>query len=156
MKWEYDDGGRVAAGFSEKKVGDCVCRSIAIATGLSYKEVHCELNHLAFHHERRGKKKRDISNARDGVYKQTIRRFMSSIGWSWTPTMFIGQGCRVHLKEDELPAGRLVVNLSKHVTAVIDGVIRDTYDPSREGTRCVYGVWSESPLNDFFEQRLKG
>jgi len=24
---------------------------------------------------------------------------------------------------------------------VIDGVIFDTHDPSRRGTRCVYGIW---------------
>jgi hypothetical protein len=24
---------------------------------------------------------------------------------------------------------------------VIDGVIHDTFDPSRGGTRCVYGYW---------------
>ena len=46
----------------------------------------------------------------------------------------LGRGCTVHLRAEELPAGRLVVSLSKHVTAVVNGVIRDTYDPSRGGT----------------------
>jgi hypothetical protein len=55
--------------------------------------------------------------------------------------MNIGRGCRVHLKTDELPAGRLIVPCSKHTTAVIDGVIHDTYDPSRHETRCVYGYF---------------
>ena len=55
--------------------------------------------------------------------------------------MFIGSGCKVHLRNDELPAGRLIVCLSRHYTAVIDGVIHDTHDPSRGGTRCVYGYW---------------
>lgn len=36
-----------------------------------------------------------------------------------------------------------VVRLSKHFTAVIDGVVHDTHDPSRDGTRCVYGIWRE-------------
>jgi hypothetical protein len=66
---------------------------------------------------------------------------METIGWEWTPTMAIGQGCTVHLRADELPAGRLVVSVSKHWVAVIDGVIHDTYDCSRDGTRCVYGYW---------------
>jgi hypothetical protein len=39
------------------------------------------------------------------------------------------------------PPGRLVVRLSKHVAAVVDGVLHDTYDCSRGGTRCVYGYW---------------
>jgi hypothetical protein len=57
--------------------------------------------------------------------------------------MHIGRGCTVHLRAEELPTGRLVVSLSKHVTAVVNGVIRDTYDPSRGGTRCVYGYFTK-------------
>ena len=58
--------------------------------------------------------------------------------------MFIGQGCKVHLRADELPKGRLVVALSKHIVAIIDGVIHDTGDPSRGGTRCVYGYFQNN------------
>jgi hypothetical protein len=42
----------------------------------------------------------------------------------------------------ELPQGALLVKVSKHLTAVIDGVIHDTHDCSRGGTRCVYGYFS--------------
>ena len=38
-------------------------------------------------------------------------------------------------------AGRIIVRLSKHYTCLIDGIIHDTHDPSRNGTRCVYGYW---------------
>ncbi|MGA2164193.1 MAG: hypothetical protein ABSH36_06960, partial [Solirubrobacteraceae bacterium] len=55
--------------------------------------------------------------------------------------MKIGHGCTVHLHAEELPSGRLIVRLSRHMCAVIDGVIHDTHDPSRQGTRCVYGYW---------------
>ena len=55
--------------------------------------------------------------------------------------MFIGQGCKVHLKKDELPSGILIVSCSKHITVVKDGFLHDTYDCSRRGTRCVYGYW---------------
>jgi len=68
-------------------------------------------------------------------------RIQYHIGWHWTPTMRIGQGCRVHVRADELPTGRLIVVVSRHLTAVIDGVIHDTADPSRKGTRCVNGVY---------------
>jgi hypothetical protein len=66
---------------------------------------------------------------------------MKDLGFEWTPTMTIGSGCKVHLKADELPNGRIIANVSKHVVAVIDGVIYDTHDPSRNETRCVYGYW---------------
>ena len=142
MEYVYDDGGRRNAGFKGDRAGDCVTRSIAIATGISYIEVYNALNLLA-KNERIGKRKNKISNSRTGVYKQTINKFMESIGWKWTATMQIGLGCKVHLTADELPSGRIVCSLTKHCVAVIDGVIHDTYDPSREGTRCVYGYWSE-------------
>lgn len=143
--WVKDDGGRHAAGY-RGMTGDCVTRAIAIATGMRYVDVYDSLNNLAQMHERRGKRKRGISSAREGVYKGTIRRFMAGLGWTWTPTMHIGSGCKVHLRAEELPPGRLVVALSKHVCAVIDGVIHDTDDPSRDGTRCVYGYWQKGKL----------
>lgn len=142
MEWKYNDGGRKDAGF-KGDTGDCAVRSIAIATGKPYREVYDKINELAKKHERKGKRKKSISNARTGVYRQTVARYMKSLGWVWTPTMLVGQGCKVHLKASELPNGRLICSLSKHFTAVIDGVIHDTHDPSREETRCVYGYWQE-------------
>jgi len=133
------DGGREEAGF-KGNTGDCVTRAIATATGMSYKEIYDGINEMA-KGERTGKRKKGKSSARTGVYKQTIRKYMKSIGWTWVPTMQIGQGCRVHLRGDELPKGRLVVNVSKHSVAVIDGVIYDSHDCSRRGTRCVYGYY---------------
>jgi hypothetical protein len=61
--------------------------------------------------------------------------------------MKIGQGTTVHLRTEELPTGRLVVRLSGHLCAVIDGVIHDTHDPSRQGTRCVHGYWQPPRLD---------
>jgi hypothetical protein len=81
------------------------------------------------------------SSSRNGVYRACYEKLLTSLGWKFTPTMQIGSGCRVHLREDELPGGRLVVVLSKHLVAVIDGVLYDNHDPSRRGTRCVYGYY---------------
>lgn len=139
MKHIHHDGGRAAAGY-KGATGDCVTRAIAIATGKPYQEVYDSINALATR-ERSGKRKRGRSSARNGVYKPTTRRYMESIGWRWVPTMQIGSGCKVHLRADELPAGRLVVSVSRHVCAVIDGVLHDTHDCARGGTRCVYGYY---------------
>ena len=141
--FRFHDGGRTAAGY-RGKTGDCVVRSIAIATGLPYQQIYDLVNRSSVH-ERTGTRKRGKSNARTGVYKSTIKRVMNSLGWVLTPTMQIGSGCTVHLRPDELPPGRLVVSVSKHLTAVIDGVIHDTHDCSRRGTRCVYGYWQPGP-----------
>jgi hypothetical protein len=139
MKWVWDDGGRAAAGF-RGLAGDCVCRAIAIASGQDYRVVYNAINKYAqggYPLRRRGLR----SSARTGVAKPVYRRYLSDLGWEWVPTMFVGQGCRVHLRTGELPGGRLVVNCSRHLTAVIDGVVHDIFDPSRDGTRCVYGFW---------------
>lgn len=152
MLWEYDDGGRAEAGF-KGKTGDCVCRAVAIIAQRPYKEVYDLINEYA-KHERTGKRKKGISNARTGgVYKYTCRKVCEHYGLKWKPTMHIGQGCTVHLTADELPGGRIICALSHHYTAVIDGVIHDTYDPNARGytvdgygndittDRCVYGYW---------------
>jgi hypothetical protein len=125
----YDDGGRAAAGY-KGDAGDCATRAVAIATGISYVEVYKALAKLAG------------QTVRNGTPPNATKRYLADLGWTWTPTMEIGSGCQVHLRADELPSGRLIVRCSKHWVAVIDSVIHDTHDPSRGGTRCVYGYWS--------------
>lgn len=130
MKFVFDDGGRSLAGY-KGSTGDCGVRAIAIACLLRYQEAYDLVNKFAAT-ERKSKGKSGKSSARTGLHSATMRRLMASLGWTWTPTMLIGQGCKVHLTDGELPMGRLIVNVSKHFTAVIDGVIRDTHDPQRE------------------------
>lgn len=146
MKWTYDDGGR-SAYFKADNVGDCVCRAIAIATEQDYKKVYDDL--AALHKKRYGTK-----TARNGANRDDIRKLMLDYGWEWHPTMRFGKGCEVHMREDELPSGRLVLSLSRHLTAVVDGVCHDTYDPSRDGTRCVYGYWRKNDRKKL-DERIK-
>lgn len=140
LKFLINDGGRAEAGF-RGTTGDCVCRAVAIATGRPYKVVYDEINKLA-KMEPKSARRPNGSSARTGVYKYTYKRYLEDhLGWIWTPTMQVGQGCRVHLLRNELPDGRLIVSVSRHLTAVIDGVVHDTHDPRRGGRRCVYGYW---------------
>lgn len=173
MKYQYNDGGREAAGF-RGKAGDCVTRAVAIAAELPYADVYTFVNKQAANERpsKRGKK----SNARSGVFtkRKWFDDYMSELGFKWTPTMSIGSGCKVHLSDGELPMGRLIVNISRHLCAVIDGVLHDAYDssasrgvtiypPSYTGkipaaakwlengngwaydpARCVYGYWSRA------------
>jgi hypothetical protein len=124
--------------------GDCVCRAIAIATGIPYGDVYDAINREA-QTEKLTKRREKRSSARTGVHKPTTRRYLASLGWTWIPTMRIGSGCTVHLRAGELPSGRLIVLVSRHVVAVIDGTIHDTHDSSRDGTRCVYGYFQKLP-----------
>ncbi len=140
LPYIHDDGGRAAAGF-KGKTGDCVARSIAIATQQDYIEVYNALNAEAQKERPRGG--RSKSSARTGVKMATIQRYLKKQGWTWTPTMHIGSGTTVHLTPDELPMGRIIVRVSKHLCAVVDRVVHDTHDPSRDGTRAVYGYWAK-------------
>ena len=148
----HDDGGR-SRYFRGGMVGDCVTRSIAIATERDYKEVYDALFDLIREFkEGRSRHAKAIkvkkigacgTTPRNGVPKKVIRKYMESIGWAWFPTMEIGSGCQVHLRSDELPKGRLVVSVSRHLTAMIDGVIHDTFNCSKRGQRCVYGYYKK-------------
>ena len=136
-----DDGGRAEAGF-KGQTGDCVTRSIAIATGKPYKEVYDALNLMA-KDERIPKGRKTRSSARTGVRRKVYEKYLESIGWQWIPTMKIGSGCRVHLRGDELPKDRIIVRVTHHITCMIDGVLHDNYDCTRQGTRCVYGYFQK-------------
>lgn len=155
LAYARDDGGRADAGF-KGDTGDCVTRSIAIATETPYREVYEDLRvrMIAVAERSLARGKKLPRSPRLGVTTPVFRSYLDDVGWRWTPTMEIGSGCTVHLDADELPdVDRMIVRLSKHLTAVVDGVIRDTDDPRRlavvvrggdavrRETRCVYGYW---------------
>lgn len=139
--FKYNDGGRDADGY-KGQASDCVARAVSIASGRPYAEVYARLA-KGTGSQRAGKKGKRSSFARNGV--NTTRKWFKDLmvewGFVWVPTMTIGSGCKVHLHATELPAGRLVVQVSKHYTTMIDGVINDTWNPARGGDRCVYGYW---------------
>lgn len=134
LPFRENDGGRAAAGF-RGQAGDCVTRAIAIALDLPYRQVYDEL-------AERMAESGEARSARNGIPRPIYERYLAEHGWEWVPTMKIGSGCTTHLRRGELPDDmRLIVRLSKHICAVVDGVIQDTNDPSRGGTRCVYGYF---------------
>ena len=149
LQLKFDDGGRAEAGY-KGKAGDCVVRSVAIVTGFSYKKIYDDLyeaNEL-FRTTSKTKLAKSLKQKNDsprtGTHRVVLKKYLQKLGWDWTPTMFVGQGCKVHLKKNELPSGTLIVSCSKHITVVKNGVLHDTYDCTRSGTRCVYGYWSKS------------
>ena len=143
ISFVFNDGGRANAGY-KGMAGDCATRALAIAAQMPYQDAYDLINaHSLNDHKGKRKRGNGISNARTGVYKDTMRRVMADLGWTWIPCMTIGSGCKVHLRADELPIGQIICNVSKHYVAVLDGVIHDLYDCSRDGKRCVYGYWEK-------------
>lgn len=150
QKWIYSDGGR--SEYFKGTAGDCGPRAAAIVLEKDYKEVYDELNEIQsmWIEEKRNKVRnkekwkhlfKQDTSVRTGTWPEVMKEYMKRNGYEWVPTMKPGQGCKVHLNSEELPSSRILLSVSKHYTAMIDGVIYDTHDCSREGTRCVYGYF---------------
>lgn len=131
MRYQYNDGGR-SQYFKGDNVKDCAVRAIAIALDRDYKEVYNDL-----------KKLNNGKSCRNGTPKAISKKYLTMQGWKWNSTMTVGSGCKMHLEENEVPMGRVICQLSKHLVAVLDGIVNDTYDCTRDGNRCVYGYWSK-------------
>jgi len=144
----YDDGGRSKSTLDRSKsAGDCVCRAIAIVTGKSYDEIW-EVLARGNQHESTTKRSKKASAGRYtadrgiSVKRTWFKNLMKELGFEWVSVMGIGTGCKMHLREGEVPStGRIIATVSKHWCAVIDGTVHDTYNPSRGGTRMVYGYY---------------
>ncbi len=147
MKHIYNDGGRAAAGLKGHS-RDCVARAVAIVSGIPYLTVHAA---LAAGNETQRKGKRPSRahgkfTADRGINtnRKWFKDYMGSLGFEFVACMAIGSGCKVHMRPDELPKGKIIARVSKHFAAVIDGVLHDTHDCTRKGERCVYGYWRKA------------
>ena len=88
---QINDGGRAAAGY-KGKAGDCVVRSIAIATGIAYAEVYEDLykENEEFRNTSRTKLARSLQQKNDsprsGTHRVVLKKYLQKLGWKWTPT----------------------------------------------------------------------
>ncbi len=149
MEFIYNDGGR-SKYFKASRVGDCVTRAIANATGKDYKEVYDALNAIAKSTKNTYKGEQLKSSSRNGVHKKVYHKYLTSLGWVKHVTCGIGEGVKMHLNENELPSGNLIVEIARHLTNVRDGVIYDTYNCSEKyitedgyKSRAVYAYWTK-------------
>jgi hypothetical protein len=83
---------------------------------------------------------------RKGLPMKKVKEWILSKGWKWKAIMGFGTGTTIHLHDAELPKGRLICRVSKHLCAIIDGVLHDTHDCTRHGKRCVYGYFYKEEL----------
>jgi hypothetical protein len=155
-RWVKDDGGRGRSGIAraghKDGVGDCVARAIAIAAQKPYREVHDALTVAKVRDVAAGKSEWTRRAGRrggvhafyadHGVPDEVYGPYLEGLGWRFTSTKELPRGRGIHLRTDELPPGRLIVRLPRHLTAVIDGVIHDTVDLSDEGRRRIQGYWT--------------
>ena len=151
LGFQYNSGGREKY-FQKERVGDCVCRAIAIANDMDYLEVYNLINDYA-KKEHISKRKKKKSSARNGVYRNSYDKLLKDLGWTFIPLMTIGSGCQVHLRANEIPMNKtIIVRLSRHLSCIKSGIINDTYDCSRNGTRCIYGYWYKDDITQETEK----
>lgn len=132
LQFVWDDGGRLRYGYPPF-ANDCAARAVAIATQLPYQQVYDYINHLA--RVERVRLFGARSSAENGVRLETMQRLLVwEMGWVWHHNS-------TGMALNQLPPGRLVVRIGRHYTALIDGVIRDVFNPTLKKWRVVVGYW---------------
>ena len=114
--WAYHDGGRKEAGYLEEG-GDCVIRSIAIATGTDYGSIWNQIESIS-------DKSPDL-----GVQQKIVRTYFEERGWGILDTA--GQSVCSFVRDSQ--SQTLVVDAhfcgNGHLTAIKDGKVWDTWNP---------------------------
>jgi hypothetical protein len=124
----YDDGGRSESRRPKSK-NDCTVRALAIATFQTYDDAY----------EFWAKRGRIPHRAFDN---RTIKlNFEKHFEWPWISFPAVkGEKRMSHPQfEHEHPTGIYILKEAGHVSAVVNGVLHDTFQPW-EG-RCIYGAW---------------
>jgi Protein of unknown function (DUF2786) len=113
----WNDGGRAACGFVGL-AGDCVTRSIAIATGTVYRDVYNALGTAC------------EKSARNGVSAEVAASYLEARNWKRVA------GGKHAFEVEKLPKGIVIVHVAKsnsrsqHFSTVIDHVVHDTWNPA--------------------------
>ena len=122
--FQFDDGGRSAAGYKSKRAGDagdCVARALSILLGgdeRSYKRVYAA---LANESERKGGRR----SARGGVKNAIWQKVYKNFG---LVKVSLGRGTRPTYSEAHARFGDCIVSTTHHLAALKGGALRDTAD----------------------------
>ena len=133
MEFIWSDGGRAACGYVGL-TGDCVTRSIAIATGLVYRDVYQVLSNAS------------DKTARHGITSDVYANFLRSRGWK--------NVCTNGFAAEDLPRGVVIVafqpdarNRTAHLACVIDHTVYDTWNPMEDPEYRIVGYWINQSVN---------
>lgn len=104
-------------------ISDCVVRCLSVLTNRSWREVYDELTDLAGDEGLMFDRVEFVEDYLDDRYPRQCH-------FSKT----IGEFAR------EYPYGRYAVTMNGHITAIIDGEIIDTFNPSNRIMRCAWRI----------------
>ncbi len=129
IPYAYDDGGRAAAGFTSP-TGDCVVRAIAILTGTPYIHVHHRMaaairragyspsEHAHRHKPRPNLKPRISPLGVQHLVQASYGLYYANLGRGRLPTF--SEAYRLY--------GDCLVATPDHMSAIVNGTLRDTFD----------------------------
>lgn len=110
-----------------KHTDDCVKRAIAVAKGMDYKKVQSELN-----------KYKKVIGAKKFNSDRNHNKYVENVlnGKKIKPAdeMSAEEFCLAH------PSGRFILGLKEHWSSVVNGVIYDSWDCSRQAIYYAYEV----------------
>lgn len=107
----------------DRNVDDCVIRSLSTLTGTSWREMQEELSYFA---RLDGRMLDDVTFVEDYLDK----RYPRECHYAKTVGEFA----------NEYPHGSYAVTMPNHITAIVDGMILDTFDPSDKTMRCAWKI----------------
>lgn len=106
-----------------RHIDDCTIRALSLLTDKSWNEVYDELS--------------DLANDKGLMFDSVVfvedyldKRYPRECHYSKT----IGEFAK------EFPYGKYAVTTNGHITAIIDGIIYDTFDPSKRIMRCAWEI----------------
>lgn len=125
LDYIHHDGGRQAAGY-KGSTGDCVVRAATLfqadgnPDGADYKAMYKRMaaNNAKFN--------RGIKSARGGVYKGAYTKVFGEEGW--VKVKQAKGATKLTLTEAYETYGNIIVTTARHMMAIIDGALMDTWD----------------------------
>lgn len=125
MKFTYNDGGRLNAGYSVY-TKDCVTRAVSLLLGGDYLYAYEYVNKIINKVE-----KKKVSHATIGIANETTKKIFSELGLKWVKTNKFPN----RIKKP------IILNMVGHVCFAKNGEVFDTHDYFKVNKR-VYGYWT--------------
>ena len=118
--------------FEKLFTNDCATRAIAIATGEMYWKIWQD---LTFEKAKIGKRNADYS-----VPTAICYNYLKEIGW----TAHIPEKNEpIYFTTSAFPSGTVIVEIKKHMTTIIDGVLNDTFYCVGKGRKKILRYWTK-------------
>ena len=106
-----------------RDIEDCVIRSLSLLTNRSWENVYRELAYFS---------------SRDGYMTDNVEFVEEYLDNRYPRECHYAKSVGEFAYEH--PIGKYAVTMPNHITAIIDGVIYDTFDPSNRIMRCAWRI----------------